>query len=446
MSLFKRWFGVKNIDFERPEMIFGRYTDAYKKDEQYDFWDKALEKFEEKSYTESFELFFRYLKDPEKDNVKFWKEGRIQRFEVLQGSKKIEGTIDNKKFRAFAKIAKTDKLNIGFLRRLVEQNFGLKYSRYALDDDDNISMVFDSYLLDGSPYKLYYALKEVAVNSDKQDDVLIDEFEMLHPVNTGHTKQISNHEKEIKFWFLHKEINAALDEIENGKLDTNQYPGGVAYLLLHLIHKLDYLIKPEGYTMEKLEKMHRTYFSEELRTTEEKNHAIQKGLKKILQRSKEEFFVELYSVSSTFGITSPVNHDRLKGFIEGEINKMDWYKDNKHDKVAIAVPGYIVGFFLFNYAVPEADKDYLHLFYQITEIEFFQKLGFEINYFNPATGALAKKEIIQAIEYLKQKHKPDFPKLDPNLNILKFENLVAFSKSYLLMMKELDLSKIVIPS
>ena len=442
MSLFKRWFGAKKVDFERPDMIFGRYTDAYKRDEQYDFWDQALEKFEEKNYYDSFELFFKYLKDPEKENVKFWRDGEEQRFEVLQGSKKIEGVISPTKFKAFAKIAKTDSLNIGFLRRLVEQNYGLKYSRYALDHEDDISMVFDSYLLDGSPYKLYYALKEVAVNSDKQDDVLIDEFDMLHPVNTGHTEQISENEKEIKYWFLHKEIKATLEEIENGRLDTNQYPGGVAYLLLHLIHKLDYLIKPEGFTMEKLEKMHRTYFSEEHRSTEEKNQAIQKGLKKILERTKEEFFVELYSVSSTFGITSPVNHDRLKGFIDGEISKMDWYKDNKHDKVALAVPGYIVGFFLFNYAVPEPDKDFLHLFYQISEIEFFQKLGFEINYYDPVNNTLSKKEIFAAVDFLTAKHETDYPKLNPNKEILQFNDLVSFAKSYLLMMKEFDLSKI----
>ncbi|MEL6987283.1 MAG: hypothetical protein AAGK97_05585, partial [Bacteroidota bacterium] len=178
MSFLKRLFGAKNIDFDRPEFLFGRYTDAYKKDEQYDYWDKSLEEFEAENYFESYRLFFKYLKDPEKDNVKFWEENGKQFFEVLQGSKKIEGEINQKKFKAVAKIAKTDSLNIGFLRRLIEQNYGLKYSRFALDDDDDIAMVFDSYLIDGSPYKLYYALKEVAVNADKQDDVLVDEFEM----------------------------------------------------------------------------------------------------------------------------------------------------------------------------------------------------------------------------------------------------------------------------
>ena len=441
MSFFKKIFSSKKVDFDRPEFRFGRYTDAYKKDDQYDYWDQALELFEKEDYQESYRLFFEYLKDENEDNVKYWKEGSALHFEVLQGSKKIEGFIEKNKVRAEAKIAQADSLNIGFLRRLVEQNFGLKYGRYALDEEEDIAMVFDSYMLDGSPYKLYYALKEVAINADKQDDVLIDEFDMLNPVNTGHTNKIPREEKEVKYWFLHREIAAVFDEIENGKLDANQYPGGIAYLLLHLVHKLDYLIKPEGFTMEKLEKIHRNYFSEEQKSIPEKSLAIQKSLRKIIERSKEDFFKELYTVSSTFGITTPVNHDRVISFIDGELGKMDWYRNNKHDKIALAIPGYIVGFCLFNYAVPEPDKDYLHLFYQITEVEYFKKLGFDFNYYDPQTGVLNKKEIVTVIEYIAKKYKAEYPKLKVDTTKLVYTNLVDFAKSYMLFIRNLDLTK-----
>ena len=80
------------------------------------------------------------------------------------------------KLRCSARIAKGEQLNVGLLRRLIEHNYGLKYSRYALDAEGYITIVFDTFLLDGSPYKLYYALKEIATHADKQDDLLISEF------------------------------------------------------------------------------------------------------------------------------------------------------------------------------------------------------------------------------------------------------------------------------
>ena len=66
------------------------------------------------------------------------------------------------------------------MRRLVESNYVLEYSRYGLDDDDNLVIKFDTSALDASPYKLYYALKEVAANADKQDDLLLDEIGRAH--------------------------------------------------------------------------------------------------------------------------------------------------------------------------------------------------------------------------------------------------------------------------
>lgn len=61
----------------------------------------------------------------------------------------------------------------------MEQNFDLKYGCFVFDDDQNIIMVFDIYILDGLFYKLYYVLKEVVIRVDKYDDLLLDEFKML---------------------------------------------------------------------------------------------------------------------------------------------------------------------------------------------------------------------------------------------------------------------------
>jgi uncharacterized protein with ParB-like and HNH nuclease domain len=160
MGIFNRLFGGKKKKDSNPNIIFGRYSDSYKSDKKYDAWDAALEKFESQDYQESFLLFFEYLLDESQNNVLTRvNNGRID-FEILQGSKKIVGFVDDKIIKAEAKVAKMEVQTVGFLRRMVEGNFSLKYSRYALDDDNNLTLLFDSYLLDGSPYKLYYACSQ----------------------------------------------------------------------------------------------------------------------------------------------------------------------------------------------------------------------------------------------------------------------------------------------
>ena len=149
----------------------------------------------------------------------------------------------------------------------------------------------------------------------------------------------------------------------------------------------------------------------------------------------------MYRVKSTFGITTPVNHDRVVSFIDGELNNMDWYKENRHIKVALSVPGYIVGYCLFNYAIPKPDKDLLHLYFQIIESEYFKSLGFTIEYYNPLENKFNKRNIKRSIEAIVEANKPKYTKLNPDLGSLKYTSLVDFAKSYLKMISNLDMTK-----
>lgn len=441
MGLLDRLFGGSTEKAPQPDIKFGRYSDSYKEAENYDAWDTALDQFEEESFLDSYREFFRYLRDEREDNVHYWDEEGGLRFELFQGSKKITGFADDVKFMAEAKIARTESLNVGFMRRLIEKNFSLKYSRFALDEDYNITIVFDTYTLDGSPYKLYYALKEVATNADKQDDLLLDEFRMLQPVDTTHLEELPEEEKEVKYKFLVEQVKNTLREVEEGDIHPDQYPGGIAYLLLDLIYKLDYLIKPEGYMMETLERIHRIYFSKDGKTTAQKNQVLMRELRKLIDRPREDFFKEMYHVKSTFGITTPVNHDRVVSFIDGELHNMDWYKDNKHHAVALAIPGYIVGYCMFNYAVPRPDRDLLHLYFQITNPKYFRELGFTIDYCDPDTRRLNRRAIKHAIDDIVSENEEQYPKLSPATGSLNFQTLPDFAKTYLLMVRNLDLTK-----
>ena len=330
MSYFKKLLGIqKGVTI--PEMDLGRYSDSYKEEEKYEFWDKSLVQFENKEYLNSFENFLKYLQN-DQDNLTVSRTPDTIEFEMFQGSKKVIGRASHEKIIATAKIAKTSDLNIGFMRKLIEQNFSLKYSKFSLDQDECITLTFTSYMLDGSPYKLYYALKELAVNADKQDDILLEEFDSLTPVNTGHIRNVSEEQKKIKYNYLQIELGQLIHNITQGKLDPLKYPGGISYLILSVIYKLDYLIHPEGATMEGFEKIHKSYFLKDGKSADRRNHDMLKKLRKLKERTEDQFNAELYGVKSTFGITAPTSHERVKELIDDELANIDWYIQNKYTK------------------------------------------------------------------------------------------------------------------
>lgn len=439
MSILNTIFGFGKPELKQPDLRFGRYSDSYKNDEKYDYWDAAIKSFEKRAYLSSYEKFLDYLADDREGNVKYWYENQKLHFEILQGSKKITGVADTSKLRAESKIVRVQKSNVGLLRRLLEKNFGLKYTRFALDADKNLTMVYTTSVLDNSPYKFYYALKELATNSDKQDDILVDEFEHLEAVEIGHIIPLDPKIIKIKFEYLQQSIESVFKEIDEGKLNVSHYPGGVSYMLLDLALKIDYLIKPEGATMEAIEKINRLFFSNEIRDAHHKNDQIRREFKKLMDRTEEEFTEECYEVISTFGITSPAGHERLSNLIDNELSNMDWYKANGHTKVALSIPGYIVGYLLFSYSLPEPDRALLHLYHQIIHCDYFESLGFQLAYRDK--GNLNKSAIVSKITEIKKKYKHQYSRVNPDLKSLRFESELDFAKSYLLMIKNLDMSK-----
>jgi hypothetical protein len=441
MGLFNRLFGTSEKKVEQPDVRFGRYSDSYKSSDNYRAWDEALEHFETEAFLESYKSFFRYLRDEREDNVRCWQQNEVVHFELYQGSKKICGTADAQHLRAEARIAHSNELNVNFMRQLIERNFDLSYSRFSLDDKNNITIVFDTFTLDGSPYKLYYALKEMAVNADKQDDLLLEEFKSLEQVENSHLTDLTDAEKEAKYHYFQQEIAGVLNEMEQGQLNREQYPGGIAYLLLDLTYRLDYLTKPEGYTMEVLERMHRLYFAKDNKTIAQKNKLLVKEFRKLAERPKADFFREMYRVKTTFGITAPVNHEQVASVIDGEINNMDWYRDNGYAKIAQAIPHYIVGFSIFNYALPKPDRDLFHLYFQITEQAYFQSLGFTLDFYDPIKNSFNRRAIRRAIEQIVEENEDKYEPVSPLYSILRYESMVDFSKSFLLMVRNLEVMK-----
>ncbi len=440
MNLWERLFGATaEPTTPQPTVRLGRYTDAYKEKKQYEAWEDALSRFEAEDYLAAYEAFFKYLRDEREDNVRWIRTEGGYEFEILQGSKRVSGVANAQKVVAEARVVKAHNLSVAVMRRLVESNFTLEYCRFALDDENNLVIKFDSNALDASPFKLYYALKELSVNADKQDDLLLDEFEtLLTPIDMGSKIELTEAERTIKYTFLLDKINALFAEIEEKKLDGEKYPGGISYLLLDTAYRIDYLTTPEGFIMETIERIHRNYFSTENKTMIQKNALILAEFEKIKNRSKGLIFNELYGTTSTFGILQPKQHDALVALIDGELPNRDWYEQNGHPSVALAVPSYIVGHALFTYSLPKPDRELLGLYYKIFEPRYFKSLNYTPQYMDAETGIFDQKAVKTAIKTIIDGHLEKFPKLLPDFTLLDFKSKSKFATSYLLLLKALD--------
>lgn len=439
MHIWDRLFKHKEETGE-PTVRLGRYTDLYKDEEQYNAWDRALDAYDEGAYWDAIRHFMDYLRDASLENAKYWVEDQQLHFAFYQGSKLIQGKVSASHLRAEGRIAFSQDMNIGFLRRLIEHNFALKYSRFALDDENYISLIFDTALVDASPYKIYYALKEIAVHADKQDDLLIAEFNDLDAVNTGHTQALPREELDIKFEFFQREIHNALSYLESARINFMQYPAAMGYLLLALCYKLDYFLVPQGTLMEAFEKMHRLYFAKDDETLHHKVTALREEVQALQSIEQEEFNRQLYTTKSTFGITMPVNHSQIQEFIQSEFNNINWYLENQFPEIALAICDYLVGYCFFNYALPEPDRDLFRLYYRIREEAYFVHLGLPPRYVNK--GQLDKKAIRKALEGIEAEHQARFPNLKLTTHDLNYQGQAWCARSFLAMVGAQDLTKL----
>lgn len=411
---------------------FGRFSDGFKPKEKIDKWTECDNAFAEKNYTTAYLSFMEYLKDDQLQNVNYSFDGKKVTFELLQGSKILRGTIDltTQAIEAEATVAKLDKKSVAALRKLLEMNFKLNYSRFALRDDDSVCIKFDSNVLGGHPRKLYYAFKEVANRADKQDDLLTADFAgTLSIVDNGHVINLPEHEKEVKYTYLMKWINEFLARVP--ELESKDLDGAVAYLVLNIIYKIDFLLRPEGKIMDDIERMSSMYWSNGDKSTREKNREIIAVLKEIIARDKPSIIRDFYQVTTTFAIARPANHENdVAASINGTNPNHEWYKTNNYPDVAIATVEYGLSYCAFMYGLPQVTKDWIALMYQVLEPQFFADLGFTDNLYDTNTQVFNVPGMMTKVYQIQEATKAYYPYISFNAANLKFTSVLDFLLSY----------------
>ncbi len=421
-----------------PEILLGRYTDVFKTSAQRAHWERALREYREGRMVEAYQSLLLFLSDEDGQNVQ-WRaqEGGIS-FTLQQGSQRIVGSVSAERVRAESALARAETLSVGFMRRLMEHNAALRFCRFALSPDNIIALCFDTPTTDASPQHLLRALRELAYWADKHDDLLLDEFGALQPAApTG--EPLPEAEKEAKYAFLCEQIRAALDLMAKSHPRVDQHPGAYAYLLLATLYRLDYLVRPEGFVMDVIERASQNYSASDGQNIHAKIEALQHALKKILSRSREQVMAEMYRTRATFSVVQPIPFDHVTQIISRELPNMEWPLENRFDALAMAVPQYIVGFILFHYAPPKPIYELFRLFMHATEPHFFQTLGLPT--LLQKDGRIDRRAVLSAMQEIVRKNQEQYPRLRLPGQALNFSSLLLFGKSFLEMILRLDLSQ-----
>lgn len=424
--------------FNREEMpaydiVFGRYTDSFKSDEQVYHWNSASKEFNERNFLKAYEHFFNYLLDDKKQNVQWEKVNDRFLFTIQQGSKFIKGEANNEKITAEARIARFDGLNMAWTRRLLEMNYSLRYSRYAIQDN-NIVLKFYSSALDGSPEKLYYAIKEVALRSDKQDDLLLAEFKDLQAID-HYRLDFKEDKKEVRYTFLSNWIRTTIEKVQ--QISALQPASSASYLLLNLAYKIDYLITPQGKVMSVLERIQQQYMFGMFDNATERNNHIIRLFQHILNLDKESVKSEMYHVNATFGLTQPTGHESLISLLTEEEKSMKWHAESKNKEFSLNHIEYIAQYAMFNFGLRQPSRLLLNLLIELINTDYIRALG-ERPLYVDETGKLDQnnlQKIIRSIQDEAQKKHPAF-KLD--IKALDFNSVYDFGYSLLSQIKEID--------
>ncbi len=408
---------------KEPNINFGRYSDAYKSDAQYDSLDEAIKLFDKKEYLEAYQHFFEYLQDTNMQNVHFERSNGHINFEIIQGSKKIQGQANNEYVKAETSVVKANKLGVKFMRKLMEMNYGMHYNSFALDDENVVKLTFTTQVSDGSPEKLYFALKEMGIYADKHDDLLINEYASLKAIQSAPTRSINDAEKTVKFNYIQQWIKATLTEVEN--LDTNIFAKGISYMLLNLAYKIDYLIVPQSLLAEMVERIEVLYFSNDGATIIEKNRRMIREFEKVLEWPQKRTQEEMYQVKSTFGVSARALPVQIKTLIKDLLEDYAVYRDQNKPLIANSILEYITQYSLYHYGLPSVMRSLFHIIIRCINADYFKELGFTPLYY-PSKKELNKSAIKALLADIQTDAQKQYPKFRLGINQLNYSKLRDF--------------------
>ncbi|HVZ56301.1 MAG TPA: hypothetical protein VG870_06545 [Chitinophagaceae bacterium] len=425
--MLDKLFGRRRQAPPEPVISFGRYSDNNKPVRQVTRWTDADTLFREGRLAESLDAFFDYIRDDAQQNVQYERTGDGGRFQVFQGSKVVRGHHDTKRLEAEVTLARMPRPSVPVMRRLLEMNFSLYYSRFALQED-RLCMRFDTDLATANPSKLYYGLKELATKADRQDDLLVQDFAVLEAADTDHVQELPPAEKEVKFRYLQDWIAQTLQL--TGDLDPDKFAGAISHLLLSLAFRIDFLLVPVGRLQRDLDHLAELFFIKDERPLQEKNRDMAEVLRTWQSLAPAELYRCLQRARYTFAGVQPQPYKVVAEALYSAHQDAAWFRDNNYPEVARGLCEYGIAYCQYAYSLPRPVTDLLELLMRVCYSDFFADLGFAARYYEPATGAFAGEAIASRIRAIQETWQEKFPQFQFRVDNLRYDNLLHFIFSF----------------
>ncbi|MBU3676794.1 MAG: YbjN domain-containing protein [Chitinophagaceae bacterium] len=411
-------FHQEQTEVPEPDYRFGRYSDNNKSAIQTRTWYEAERLFREKRYPEAFGALLFYMRDPNEKNIEFSLEGDAYRFMLFQGTKRVDGILDSEGLKATVKLVAMPEANKPVMRRMLDANADLYYSRYALKDGI-LCLMMDLPLDMCSPGKIYFGLKEMAIRADQQDDLLLDEFSNLKMADALQQHPFTEKESTVKYHYFEYWLKHCLEQVE--EMPADSFSGGIGYSLMALLYRIDYLVSPEGKLMHLLDEgIARYWASREELSAVERNQTLKALLMKMAEIPKDTVLKGFYRNTATFALSAAVPYQRVIDHVQEARNTALWFHQNGYTEVAYRVQEYGLLFSLYTFSMPKPYADIVRLFMHINFPAFFDELGFANKFIR---GEQCQMEAIQtSIDHIVQSARERYPKFSVDWGELPSNN------------------------
>ena len=417
---------------------FGRYSDNNKTYAKTQSWYVAEDRFKEKRYAESFAAIFDYMRDEGEDNVHFRPSngpapsadsGQSFQFEILQGSKRITGEGNGQRISARVPLANMKAPSVAVMRRLLDLNYSLYYSRTAMDEDSTLYMLFDTEVTSANPTKLYYGLRELATKADRQDDLLIADFSSLAPADVDHVQRLPAAELDTKYKWFRKWIEDGLKRAE--ELNQDSFSGAIAYLLLTIVYRIDFLIVPEAKLLAELERINGIYWEKKDEVAlVERNQRMKEAIQKLLSWTKEQFAASVYRAKSTFAIATPPKMDKVIETVNSSNKDSRWYIDNKHPDLALSLSEYGVLHNQFIYSMPRVMTELTQIYMAVLHPDYFAALGMSRKLYDPLIDRFERDLIVRLVDEAIARVKDKYINIQWEHSRVKYTSQHEFATSF----------------
>ncbi|MDD5156517.1 MAG: hypothetical protein PHV22_00475 [Sulfurimonas sp.] len=421
---------------------FGRALDSSLAENEEELFNQSSEAFEQKEILKAYNLYLKTIENfhngLSNHNITVSQSEDELNFEIFQGSAKVSGKITNEQLYAESIITKKLSASVALKRYVLEKNYQMTYA-YYFSDEEYIKLKISHDNTKMTPQKVFYSLRELAVNADFDKGYINSIFKDTKVEDTSHLKPLESSELKIKYDFMHKWITQIEDKILT--YPSNDNSAMQSFTLLYLLFKIDYLITPKYDIYQKISEKIEEYFSDENILVEAKNEELREYIEKLKEMDFEEFGSNFYYAQYSFNQSDRASQEEIESFINESLVKIRWYKTNRYNLVIPIIYEYIALYILYIYNLHPVTRKLLHILVEIQNPSYFKEIGYATLY-DENGSAFSKRAITSRIEDAISPYQENFKLLKPFGDKLNYTSLNEFSNSFYLQLKNLNFQEI----